>query len=354
MKKEFSILIMLSALLGSSLTGYFLTRPGGGGTDILNRQSATLGRFSGDLNGGQASTLPIPDGLFQISTDAALSPAADADGSIVYYHAENGFVSRVEIESRRNILVSQTALPGLRNIIWSPDRQKVVTVFSGPQGLVFQYFDYRSYAHGDLPNVTDAAFSPDNNRLALVQQTGNGSNIVLAGTDGSNPVTILKTRLSHASVVWQSEKTLSLITRDDTGVFNMYLLSDGGALTKVIDGETRLKAAWSPDGSKLLYSTAESGLTILDPMAGSRTQQNLAAEADLCAWRPGNQRIICAVDDRGTTRIEEFEPGQASRSVASELIISPEKIFLSSDEKFLVLLSQSDHSLYGLRMTTGD
>lgn len=348
MRKEFSILIILSALLGSGLTGFFLTRPGGA-SSVLSNQSAALGRFSGDLSAGQATVPPLPDGLFQISTDLAMAPVAESSGDILYYHADNGFVSRVDIQSRQSTLVSQSALPGLRDVVWSPDHQRVVTIFSSQRGRIFQYYSYQSREHGNLPaNTSDAVFSPDSQHLALALTSGDESDIVIANTDGTDQQTLLKTHLPNISIFWQSANQLSFETKDDTGLASFYLLGGDGGLTKVVDGETGLKLAWSPDGAQLLYSTTESGLNIYAVATDSATAQNIQTTADQCAWAGSN--IFCALQDNGNTKIVQFAPGQPAAAVASDLIISPQKIFLSADNNFLLILSAGDHSLYGLKL----
>lgn len=349
MKKEYSILIVLSALMGSAVVGYVLTKPGSG-ADLTGSQAAALGRFSGNLTGTQETTLPVPDGLFQINKEAAIAPAGEGLDDVIFYHTSNGFVSRVDIPTRKGEILSQTALPGLRDVIWSPNRQKVVTVFSGP---VFQYYNYQTGDNGDLPaGVSDAVFSPDGNSLALVFQTGAGSDIVITNTDGTNPRLVLKTRLPNIKVQWPSPESLSFITKDDTGLASLYLLTPKGDLTKVIDEENGLRAVWSANGRQVLYSTLESGLVIYDTETSSRQRQSLLARADLCVWALVDD-VICALDDKGTTRIEKLnsKDGQVS-TLATNLIIYPKQILISSDGQFLVIQSQSDLSLYGLKLTS--
>jgi hypothetical protein len=353
MRKEFTLLIILSALLGSTLTGYFLTRPNVNQTDILSRQGAMLGRFTGNLNQGESTTLPIPDGLFQITDDITLSPVTELVGDgLLYYHADNGFVSRVDIGSRQSTLISQTALPGLRNVIWSPNRQRVVTVFSSQHGQVFRYFDYETRVSGDLPlMVVDVVFSPNSQSLAMTKQVGDETDIIITDPDGTNPNTILKTHLPHITLLWPQTHTLAFATKDDAGVASYYLLGDNGDLKKIIDSETGLRYSWSKDGSKFMYSTSESGLNVYDTNSGQYGSQVITATANLCAWYSDNQNIICAVDDQGEIKIQQLRVGDTTpKTIASNLIISPERLFISSDEQFLIILSQSDHSLYAIKL----
>jgi len=282
-----------------------------------------------------------------------ISPVAESIGNgVLYYHANNGFVSRADIASRQSTLVSQATLPGLRDVIWSPDRQWVVTVFSAQHGQSYQYFNYQTHAHGTLPSsVIGATFSPDSSSLAMAEQMGDETDILTGQPDGANAQVILKTHLPHVSISWPQAHTLALTTKDDTGVASMYLLGDDGGLTKIIDSETGLHTVWSPDGSKVLYSTTEEGLMSYAPESNQYASQPIATTADQCVWHADNQSVLCAVDVKGETNIESLRVGDTSaQTIASNLIISPEKLFLSSDEKFMVILSGSDHTLYGLKL----
>jgi len=351
MKKEYTILILVSALFCSILVGYYLTRPVQN-QKLVNEQAA-LGRFTGDLGTAEATTLPVPDGLFQISNDVVLAPVADEAGQgILYYHAENGFVSRADIESRQNTVISNSALPGLRDVIWSPNQNQVVTVFSGQARPIFQYFNYETRDHGSLPaSVVSAAFSPDGNQLALIESFGDQNNVIISKTDGTSAQTILKTHLAHISIAWPKTQALALTAKDDVGVATFYLLSLEGGLTKIIDSESGLRTAWSHDGSKLLYSTLEEGLVIYDINTGLYGRLPLDVAADKCSWYADSLSIACAVEEKGEIKLQKLSLSNNSiLTIASNLIISPSKLFFSPDQKFLVILSAGDHTLYALKV----
>ncbi len=350
MRKEYSILVIISALFTSTAVGYVLTRPDGG--DAFANQQATLGRFSGTLGQGQETSLPLPDGLFQLAPDMTVSAVPDQAGGVLYYHANNGFVSHVDVSSRKNTLVSQTTLPGLRSVAWSPDRRQVVTSFFGQEGPLFQYFDYDTRAHGTLPaSVTDVVFSPNGRLLVQVRQSSDQRDVVISAFDGSNPTTLLKTRFPNLRIAWPQEHLLALTTTDDAGASSLYLLTDNGELTKVVDSETSLKSTWSPDGSKLLYSTQESGLVVYDPTAQTYQAQTVRAPSNACAWTPDHASYICAVAEEGELNITQVAfDGVEPKALAAGFIVAPEQLFVTSDGAFLVVVSQNDHSLYALKL----
>ncbi len=350
MKKEYSILIGISALFASTLVGYAFTRPSGD-TNIPDGQQAMLGRFTGDLSQGQETSLPLPDGLFQATPDATLAATTDAAGNILYYHASNGFVSHLEIGSRKDTLVSQVPLPGLHDVVWSPDRQRVVTSYFVQQGMQYQYFDYSTHTHGQLPDgVTDAVFSPDSNLLAEVRQIGDESDVAISALDGTPGRVILKTHLPRIHIAWPQAHLLTVTTTDDAGAGTLYLLTDTGELTKIVSGESNLSTTWSPDGTRVLYSTTESGLMLYDVSTSTYQPQQVTTDASVCAWMPAQPDYLCSVADAGTTMIKRVAPGNAPQTILAGVIISPERVMVTSDSAFVVLVSKSDRSLYALKI----
>ena len=79
--------------------------------------------------------------------------------------------------------------------------------------------------------------------------------------------------------------------------------------------------------------------------------QALATTADRCAWYANGQSIICVIDDKGETKIQRLNLADNSiQTIVSNVIISPERMFLSSDQNFLIILSGNDHTLYALKL----
>ncbi len=151
MKKENTILIGLSALLAAFVAGYFLTRPDGGAGTLANQRADILDRFADNTDAASQTTasVPIPDGLFKISDDSALSAVADpSSDDVLYYHTGTGFVSRISIAGQQSLTLSSTELPRLQKVIWSPDKKSVVTVFATTRGNRYEYYNYTTKTHG--------------------------------------------------------------------------------------------------------------------------------------------------------------------------------------------------------------
>lgn len=355
-QKQLIILIVITVSLTSFLAGYLLTQPARQSADILQQQrGALIDRFSGLTD--NSTPTPLPPGLLQATTDAALAATNAPDSNaVLYYHPSNGYVSRLNLETRLNIVISSTQLAGLTNVIWSPDKNRVITTFRSSTGPVYKYFDYTNRKNGSLgANIKDAVFSPDSQRIALIRSAGGDSAIVITDFEGKNAQTILKTRLNNIRLSWPSDHMLSFVANDaDTGAQSFYTVSEGGDLSQLISGVDNLSVRWSPDGTKFLYSGRENGgvmLRVFDVASGQSQVLPAQTSANTCAWLLDQRSTICADEIQGETSINQITfAGMTMKILFSNLIISPQNVFMSHLEDFLIMISAGDQSVWELKL----
>ncbi len=355
-QKKLIILIIISASLTSFLAGYLLTRPEISSDIIEQQRGSLIDRFS-DV-GANASPTPLPPGLLQATTDASLAATNSADeNSIIYYHPINGYVSKLGLERRDNTLVSTVQLTGLVNVIWSPDKSKVVTVSRGSAGFVYKYFDYISHENGLLgTNIKSVVFSPDGKQIALVRSAGGDSLIQIADCTGKESATILKTRLTNVNLSWPTANTISFTANDNEATSqSLYLLTLGGDLSQIIESEDGLSARWSPDGTKLLYSTSQDS-KIISRIFDTHSKQSkilpVSTSANNCTWLLDGGSILCAVEYQGQTSVSKISVLEniPPQILFSNLIITPQNVFMSHLQDFLVIISASDQSIWALKL----
>ncbi len=355
-QKQLIILIVITASLTSFLVGYLLTQPSRQSADVVQQQrGALIDRFSSVTD--SSTPTPLPPGLLQATTDAALASANAPDSdAVLYYHPDNGHVSKLDLETRLNTVISSAQLTGLTDVIWSPDKNRVITVSRSAKGPVYKYFDYTTHENGLLgANIKDAVFSPDSQRVALVRSLGDESDIEIADFDGKNSQTISKTHLANIHLSWPSDHLLSFIADDaGTGTQSLYTLTESGDLGALVDGQNNISARWSPDGSKFLYSDQENGSVVLRlfDIASQQAQDvPFQTTATNCAWLLDQRSAICAVEAQGETSIDQITFADLStKTLFSNLIISPQEVFLSHLEDFLILTSAGDQSLWELKL----
>jgi hypothetical protein len=354
-QKQLITLIIIAASLCSFLAGYLLTQAPQNNTDILQEQRGVLiDRFNG-VDSSSTPT-PLPPGLLQATSDAALAPvsASDAD-AVIYYHSESGSVSKLDLETRTSTLISTASLPRLVQVIWSPDRNRVITVSRASAGLSYAYFDYTTHEHGTLgSNIKDAVFSPDNQKIALVRSGGGDSSIQIVDFNGKNSNTILKTRLNNIKVFWPTADMLAFAALDaDTATQSLYTLTTNGDLSQPVEAQDGLSIRWSPSGSAFLYSQrGQDGpeLRIFDIASKQSRPLSVRIPAANCAWALDQSSIICAVQTSGETSIvKTLLANNTSTTLFSHLIISPQDVFLSRLGNFLVLVG-ADQSIWEVKL----
>ncbi len=355
-QKQLIILIIITVSLTSFLAGYLFTQPSRNADAVIQQQrGALIDRFSGLTD--NSTPTPLPPGLLQATTDESLAAANAPDSdAVLYYHPDNGHVSKVDLETRLHTVISTAQLTDLTNVIWSSNKNRVITVSRSSTGPMYKYFDYTSHKNGLLgANIKDAIFSPDNQRVALIKSAGGDSTIEITDFEGKNSKTILKTRLNNIRLAWPSDHLLSFIATDtDTGAQSLYIVSEGGDLTQLVGGEDGLAVKWSPDGTKFLYSVREDEKVILRIFdVTSKQSQDLPVQtsASTCAWLLDQRSTICAVETAGQTSINQITlAGLTNKILFSNLIISPQEVFMSHLEDFLIIINAGDQSIWQLKL----
>ncbi|HWA64526.1 MAG TPA: hypothetical protein VG866_01575 [Candidatus Paceibacterota bacterium] len=353
--KQILAFSILTASLLSFLAGYILIQSGLKSDAGAAQKGSILDRFQ-NLAGSTGQTI-VPQGLFQLSEKETISPVSDiASESVLYYQADTGIATKADIVTRQNTNISTAILPQLSRVIWSPDRQQVMTIFTTAKATEFKYYSYgtgRAFSMGT--NVLDAAFSPDGSSIAAVRKI-NDETIITTGAPGDQYArTILKTRLDRFSIAWPNPDTLALTVPNADGTSDLYLLATNGDLTKILEGQTSLGVVWIPDGSGFIYSVEKDGYPVLaryNLTDKSQINLPLSVDAALCAPTLNGGAAFCLVDTKGETSVTRLDLATgASQTISSNVIISGERVFLSHLQDFLIIVNQSDHSLYAIKVS---
>jgi len=401
-KKIFIIVGILFVLALASLLIYNLffktTTPGGeaGPNGALpttpagrGGEATPSGLPGGDSSsGGQAgSPVATPKSLAAlkikpISQEKALAPTIGTNGKTVkYFSRANGNIYESDFDGGGLKKISSVNLTNLIKALWSPDKEKIIGLFSENEKIKKYFYNYTSNQSSILnEKINYVAWSPDSKKIAYhyVDPASEQNNISLSNPDGTNWKNIFKTRLDNVILEWPIKEKISLRTPPSglaQGV--LYAInSETGDFFKVISDTFGFYANWSPKGDKILFSSTNSRgknptLNLSDEKGANFKNLNLAGLADKCVWSNDDKTIFCALpqeisqnatwpDDyyRGLVILSDdiykinLETDQRTKIIGStdEVSYDAQELFLSPKEDYLFFVNRSNGLLYSLKI----
>lgn len=391
MKKVFIVsIILLAVILASFLVyNFFFKKTPDGGTN--NGPNGALPSSPADISGNNqgnknpaSSNAPQTRGsLRALSQEKVMAATIDDDGKTVkYYSKENGNVWKSGFEGDNIQRVSSITINGLVKILWSPDKEKVVSFLADGDILKKYFFNYKNNQSSPLnESIKSVAWSPDSKNIAYqyTDPSTGLSNISIADPDGSNWRNVFKTRIDDLIVEWPSDQKISLRSRV-SGVAQglVYTINpQTGDFQKILSDYFGLSVKWSPKADKILASFTDGNgrnpkIVLFNENGTQSKDLNLKGIADKCAWSKDNLTIFCALpysefssydvwpDDyyKGTIVVNDaiykinLETGEKTMLAGSieQIGIDAQDMFLSPKEDYLFFTNRKNGLLYGLRL----
>lgn len=197
---------------------------------------------------------------------------ADEDDSI-FYLANNGstlYKAKFSIESDGNIKtimnrpISNPPLSGIKNIIWSPNKD--AAIFYKGSGA-YTFFDFKKYnfvsqeeiKYGE--NIGDLAWSPDNSKIAYYYAPPSGEKSLIFANHTNTEITrvanFVEMGIENPYLSWSpnSEWLIVIPRNSDLGQNKIYLFNAyTRSFTTVLDEGSNIEAVFSRDGEKIIYA----------------------------------------------------------------------------------------------------
>jgi len=316
-----------------------------------------------------------------ISQEKVLSPTINSDGKTVKYFSQaNGNIYQSDFDGGSLKKISSVNLTNLMKALWSPDKEKIIGIFSDNNTTKKYFYDYVS-SQSSLLNekMGHVAWAPNSKKIAyqFIDSATGQHNISVANPDGLNWKNIFKTRLDNLIIEWPSNARISL-RQPVSGLAQGILYSinsETGDFSKVLSDIFGLSVKWSPKADKILFSSTDSRgqglkLSLTDESGANFKDLNLAGLADKCVWSNDDKTIFCALpqeisqnavwpDDYYKGRVISsddiykinLETNQKTKIIGSSDTTSydAQELFLSPKEDYLFFINRTNGLLYSLK-----
>lgn len=301
---------------------------------------------------------------------------------IKYYDAQNGTAWSINEGGKGEKQLSQTKVPGIKNISWSADKNKVLTTIE-KNGMTFFYeYDYLTNKGVQLKEGLDTAIW-DNTGAKIFYKYYNSSDkkrsLNIANPNGSEwqkiadiefrNITISPVPFSSLVSFWNSPSANEESKLQITGI-------TGGEVKTILSGKFGADYLWSPDGSKVLVSSVQgnnSSKTSLGvaTIEGAYVDLNIPTFVSKSVWSIDNKTLYYALpggipdgsvmpnayqenkfNTEDTFWKVDMSTGEKKRVVDTAGIAEKydsSNLFLSSTEDALFFINKIDQRLYKLK-----
>ena len=316
-----------------------------------------------------------------VSQEKAFAPCLGEDNKTVkYYLEENGHVFSSAFDGSGLESLSENELPGLSEIIWSPDRKKVIGIFQSitPKKYSYDYQTKKSVLLNE--GIKSIDWAPSSQKIVYHYETADGqyNNISIANPDGSSWRAIFQTRLTDLVVRWPAPDKIYIFNKPSGQTKgSLFAIDSGsGSFSKILSDLYGLSAKWSPDGQRMIYqATEEKGknLKLYAAYSDGSQQKELPLKtlAEKCVWSLDSQTLFCAVpvqlsehavwpDDYNLGRVaisDDFYIINASSLQKTKIAgsgttqsFNAQNLILSPNGDYLFFLNKKDGLIYNIKL----
>ncbi len=255
-------------------------------------------------NGGGFDQEFLSSQISPISDRSVLGVAIKGD-KVLYYSQSDGQVYQSDFSGNNLEKISDSLLPGLVKVSWSPSKDKVISTVQLNHFSEKYFYNYQTdYSKLLNHNIRCLDWSPDGNKIVYQYYNPQSgvNNISIADPDGANWKNVFELRMENLIIEWiKSDEVLFTNKPTSKEAGDAYLLNiKNKELKRIIKDKFGLAVLVSPKGDKLLFSETdnqgqESRLKVADLKDGSVQQLNFFTLPEKCVWSQDNRNLFCAV-----------------------------------------------------------
>lgn len=326
-----------------------------------------------------------PQKIQPLTEESVIAPTISQDGEhILYYDRSNGNVLETDLEGKNKRTVSGKDIPGLKNILWSPKKNKVVSMLENNGKPVFYSYDYDSKSSKLIPErIYDIAWANLEDKI-IYKYFDNKTRkkfIEIADSDGANWKQLAETNLNYVFIAPVPKSSLISFWNKPRGFEETVLQTvgiTGGETKTIFSKKFGADYLWSPDGERILVSSSETKggskimLATINKNGGEYQNLNIPTFVSKCVWSKDRKNVFYALpgsipegsilpddytDKKFTTRDTfwkvDVTTGKKERIVELSEIgegLDAENLFLTPSEGALFFMNRIDGKLYRISL----
>ena len=244
------------------------------------------------------TSAPVLDGSTTTPTETVVR-----DTEVRFIDRASGNIYRFMAHERSLARIGNKTLPGIQKASWLPDGSRAYVQFlNGEEGaeVVATYVLPETGEGGFfLEQGLSSAQVVGSSTIFTLLSASTGSVGSVARSDGTNTRTIFTSLLSSL-VVRPTSGDYFAYTKPSASLdgYGFRINSTNGSFTRVLGPLRALSMLPSPNGSLLLYSYLDRGVTrlaVLDLSTQNATALPLSTLPEKCVWTPDSTAVYCAV-----------------------------------------------------------
>lgn len=316
--------------------------------------------------------------LAAFSEEAVLAPVLSAAGSSVkYYSAGSGKAFEIGVLDKTKRTVSETEIPNLEKVVWSPDQSKVLSKRANQS---FYYFNYQNKEAKKLDdNITFAIWDNTGGKIIYLHHDPRQkmSALNISDPDGKNWKKLADLEHSNfkMATVPKSSSIAYWNAPDSRYETKLNLVpAIGGSPKLIFSQKFGADYLFSPEGGKILISHSktqeakEMQIATINLNGGEYQNLNIPTFASKCVWSKDGKTIYYALPggipaysnlpndyrNKKFFSADTFWKVDTTNGKTERIIelddmkdrIDAQDLFLSTNEEFLFFTNRIDGMLY--------
>jgi len=232
-----------------------------------------------------------------VSDEAIIAPAYITEKDTIKYYSRTGQTYEISTDGSNKTTLSSKQLSGLIGVLWSPDKTKVITKFTGTDGQPqFYYFNYSTQIGVPLKkNIDQIAWQTNSSRIFYKYYDAKTKkrSLNISDPDGSNWTKLTDIDYRDISIAQiPASGLVSFWNRPDSysqTIFETIPMISGEKKT-VYKEKFGADYLWSPDGSLVLVSSADQRtgtkmqLAVMNYNGGEYRNLDIPTFVSKCVW----------------------------------------------------------------------